>query len=98
MDIVLAYYAIMCGLYLSIVILYLTIGNAGLGLLIFMLGGVDMDVNVITALVGSMGFPIVMCGALCFYIYKVQDKLTTMVAENTKAIEKLVNKIEKLDK
>lgn len=53
-----------------------------------------MDVNVIAQLITSFGFPIVMCGALCWYVYKVQTKLTDIVNENTAAIRELIYKLD----
>lgn len=43
-----------------------------------------------------IGFPVVMCGALCFYIYKVQSKLQEIIADNTRAIDKLITQIDKM--
>lgn len=57
-----------------------------------------MNTDSVITLIGTLGFPIVMCGALCFYIYKVQTKLQEIINDNTKAIEKLVNQIERLMK
>jgi hypothetical protein len=39
--------------------------------------------------VSALGFPIAMCGALCFYIYKVQQPLTG-------AILKLIDRADRL--
>lgn len=50
--------------------------------------------NEVAQLITSLGFPIVMCGALCWYIYNVQGKLTDIVNKNTDAIKELILKIE----
>lgn len=47
--------------------------------------------------VSSVGFPIVMCGVLCFYIFKIQTKLIESIDNNTKTISEIaiaINKIE----
>lgn len=58
--------------------------------------------NDVAQIISSLGFPIAMCGALCFYIWKVQrpligvivklidrvDKLLVMYEENTPAAKK----------
>lgn len=51
--------------------------------------------------VSSVGFPIVMCGVLCFYIFKIQTKLIESIDNNTKTISEIaiaINKIESEDK
>lgn len=45
--------------------------------------------SIMTA-ISTVGFPIVMCGALCYYIVKVQNTLVTAINENTKAIAALI--------
>lgn len=57
-----------------------------------------MDVNVIAQLITSFGFPIVMCGVLCWYVYNVQTKLTDIISKNTDAIRELIIKIENMRK
>lgn len=48
--------------------------------------------------ISTVGFPIAMCGVLCYYIYKVQTKLIESINANTTAITKLIenekNKLE----
>lgn len=39
--------------------------------------------------VSMVGFPIVMCGVLCYYIYKVQTQLIQAINDNTQAILQL---------
>lgn len=58
-----------------------------------------MDVNAIMQLVGSLGFPIVMCGALFWKMNKNEEanrasneKMVEAVNNNTIAITKLVTK------
>lgn len=53
-----------------------------------------MNINEIATIVSMLGFPICMCGALCFYIYKVQSKLTDIITQNTKSLDKLITKLE----
>ena len=55
-----------------------------------------MDATAITQLIGSLGFPIVCCGALFWYMLKEKDahkeemeELCKSVEANTQAINKL---------
>lgn len=68
-----------------------------------------MDPNAIASLVGSLGFPIVCCGALFWYQNKTMkefsDKIDTAIKElsgsinqNTDATSKLVTTVELLSK
>lgn len=61
-----------------------------------------MDANTIIQLVGSLGFPIVMCGALFWRMVKSDeqhkeemDKLSEALNNNTIAITKLSDKLDK---
>lgn len=61
-----------------------------------------MDANTIIQLVGSLGFPIVMCGALFWRMVKSDeqhkeemDKLSTALNNNTIAITNLSDKLNK---
>ena len=61
-----------------------------------------MDANTIIQLVGSLGFPIVMCGALFWRMVKSDeqhkeemDKLSEALNNNTIAITKLSDNLEK---
>ena len=45
--------------------------------------------------ISTVGFPIAMCGVLCYYIYKVQTKLIESINSNTTAIFKLIETVEK---
>lgn len=40
-----------------------------------------MDINVITSLVTSVGFPIVMCGAMGWYVKYISDKHSNEVQQ-----------------
>lgn len=56
-----------------------------------------MKMNDLIQAVSSVGFPIVMCGVLCFYIFKIQTKLIESIDNNTKTISEIaiaINKIE----
>lgn len=60
-----------------------------------------MDVNALSQLIGSMGFPIVACGAMFWYMTKLEkahkeetDALRTALEQNTLAITKLADKLE----
>lgn len=68
-----------------------------------------MDPNAIAQLVGSLGFPIVCCGALFWYQNKTikefsskidtsLDRLSTSINSNTDATTKLVTTVELLSK
>lgn len=46
-----------------------------------------MDVGTVTQLVGSLGFPIVCCGALFWYIVKEKDAHKEEMEELRKSIE-----------
>lgn len=61
-----------------------------------------MDANTIIQLVGSLGFPIVMCGALFWRMIKSDeqhkaemDKLSEALNNNTIALTKLSDNIDK---
>lgn len=61
-----------------------------------------MDANAIIQLVGSLGFPIVMCGALFWRMVKSDeqhkeemDKLSEALNNNTIAITKLSDNLDK---
>lgn len=61
-----------------------------------------MDVNSIIQLVGSLGFPIVACGALFWRMVKSDEqhkeemnKVTESLNNNTMALVKLTEKLEK---
>ena len=61
-----------------------------------------MDANTIIQIVGSLGFPIVMCGALFWRMVKSDeqhksemDKLSEALNNNTIALTKLSDKLDK---
>lgn len=61
-----------------------------------MKGAMFMNVNDIATLVSSIGFPIVMCGAMAWYVKYMSDQhkadleaLSAVIADNTKVIEGL---------
>ena len=49
-----------------------------------------MDMNNLLAAISSVGFPIVACGFLGYYIYKLQTKTNDIIMENTKVLTELV--------
>jgi preprotein translocase subunit YajC len=62
-----------------------------------------MDANTIIQIVSSLGFPIVMCGALFWYMVKQRethkeetDHLKDTIAENTKVLAELTTLIKGL--
>lgn len=44
-------------------------------------------------IVSSVGFPIAMCGILCYYIFKVETKLIDSINQNTLTLSRLIDKI-----
>lgn len=55
-----------------------------------------MDANTITTLIGSLGFPIVMCGVMFYYLQETQKKhdeeiktITAALHQNTLALQEL---------
>lgn len=61
-----------------------------------------MDINMITQLIGSLGFPIVMCGALFWKIHdqdkkhaEESQKFVQAINNNTEALTKLIDTLEK---
>ena len=53
-----------------------------------------MDVNGINTLINSVGFPIVVCGALMYYISKSNQKLTESIMEMTLTLSKLSERLD----
>ena len=53
-----------------------------------------MDTNGIQSIISSVGFPIAMCLILCYYIFKVQSKLTDAIQELTKTIQELNHRLQ----
>lgn len=63
-----------------------------------------MDLNSIGQFIANYGFPIVACGALFWQNQKQEEnhknsmtQLTTVISENTKAIDKILVYIQALD-
>lgn len=61
-----------------------------------------MDYNTIVSIINSIGFPAVMCGCMMWYIKYVTDKhdnemssITTAINNNTEALIKLMERLEK---
>lgn len=61
-----------------------------------------MDVNAITQLIGSLGFPVVCCGALFWRMIKSDekhqqemDKMSDALNNNTLALTRLTEKLSK---
>lgn len=46
--------------------------------------------------VTSVGFPIVMCGILCYYIFKIESELIKSIQANTLELAKLIAQISTL--
>ena len=53
-----------------------------------------MDTTSLLQAVSTVGFPIVMCGCLMYYIYTTQTKTQEIITELTKAITELKAVIE----
>ena len=58
--------------------------------------------NEIATIISTLGFPIVACGALGWYVYRLTqihrdevNRLADVIANNTKAIEKLIREVKK---
>lgn len=54
-----------------------------------------MDINGIASIVSAIGFPIVCCLGMAYYINTTLKELTTVMNEHTVAIEKLTTIIDK---
>ena len=54
-----------------------------------------MDINAIVSIVSTVGFPIVCCLGMAYYINTTLKELTKVMNEHTVAIEKLTNIIDK---
>lgn len=55
-----------------------------------------MDIQAITTLIGSLGFPIVITLILIWYIKEEQDKMRETLGELRTAITRLIDRIDKL--
>ena len=57
-----------------------------------------LDINTLTTLIGTVGFPIVACCGL-FYLYnKTLTKLTTTLEKVDKTLDKMSERIDNLEK
>ena len=61
-----------------------------------------MDINLITTLIGSLGFPIVCCICLFWYLTKTANqhkeemvKMSEAINNNTNVINQLISKLER---
>lgn len=52
-----------------------------------------MNIDTITTLVGSLGFPIFGCCMLGWYIYKTENKQTEVLTKLAEAVNELLHKI-----
>ena len=43
--------------------------------------------------ISTVGFPIVMCGAICYWVNKVLLKLMDVISENTRVVRLLASKM-----
>lgn len=50
--------------------------------------------NEIIGAISTVGFPIVMCGVLCYYIFKTQTALISAINNNSLEISKLIERME----
>lgn len=50
--------------------------------------------NELVGAISTVGFPIVMCGLLCYYIFKTQTALISAINNNSMEIAKLIEKME----
>lgn len=57
-----------------------------------------MDISTITSLIGSIGFPIVMCIMMFNYMKDEEAKLTDAINELKNVITVLTERIERIDK
>ena len=55
-----------------------------------------MDVTMVTQLIGSLGFPIVCCGALFWYLVKEKDAHKAEMEELRKSVEAYTTAINSL--
>lgn len=50
--------------------------------------------NELVGVISTVGFPIVMCGVLCYYIFKTQTALILAINNNSLEIAKLIERME----
>lgn len=56
-----------------------------------------MDANAIVSAISTVGFPVVACCGLFWFANKLVDKITSVIEENTVAINTLIAKMESED-
>lgn len=52
-----------------------------------------MDINALTQLIGSVGFPIVMCGYMMLSNNKTLEKLTDVISNNTTMLSRVLERL-----
>lgn len=52
-----------------------------------------MDVNAITQLIGSVGFPIVMCGYMMVSNNKTLERLSEVISNNTTILSRVLERL-----
>lgn len=50
-----------------------------------------MDVNTVSTLIGSLGFPIICCCGMAYYINTTMKEFTKTMRDNTMAMERLIS-------
>lgn len=50
-----------------------------------------MNMQDIATFIGTLGFPIFACGAMGWYIYKINEKMRETIDKNTEAINNMIN-------
>lgn len=53
-----------------------------------------MDSNTVVTLISSVGFPIVACMFLAWFVFKVVEDLRKTVEHNTNIMEKILTKLD----
>lgn len=53
--------------------------------------------NELVGAISTVGFPIVMCCVLCYYIFKTQTTLISAINNNTLEIAKLIERMEVIE-
>lgn len=53
-----------------------------------------MDANTLVTLVGSLGFPIIACGAVMYYVYEFTTKLTEQITQMNTVLQHLLSVME----
>lgn len=57
-----------------------------------------MEISTVVSLIGSLGFPIVCCGVCFYFINTTMKEFQKSIQENTKMLEKLINKINSIER